>query len=70
MRNRVEDILAGLGDGKGSASLGGADAESVGLEPGSYTAAEIKKALASSEAKPETESKAAGGKSGGKAGGK
>jgi len=62
MRSRVEDILAGLGDGKAKASLGAADAESVGLEQGSYTAAEIKKALATPPAKPKAE--AGGGKSG------
>ena len=55
MSQRVNDILAGLGDGDAAASLGGADAESVGLKPGSYTAKQIRAGLSKSAGKPDRE---------------
>ncbi len=51
MTQRITDILNGCGNGNPTVSLGPADAQSIGLEPGSYEAKAIRKALGEAEKK-------------------
>jgi hypothetical protein len=44
MTPRIKNILDGCGDGNPTVSLSADDAQSIGLEAGSYTADQIRKA--------------------------
>lgn len=44
MSDRLQDILAGCGDGNPTVNISAADGEAVGLAAGQYTADELRKA--------------------------